>query len=271
MLRDALSEKVNLYLGCVKYISAFIVLFMSAVLKAPILKIPYIPFFISLCQHNAWWIIILFTFVGGMAQYFSNRIGSPGNWQIVQYLLDLYREEIFNKDENTKEDAEHFHRVTLFKHFSWRWALVRWPWSGWVVPVARSGSTTRTKIQCFHASKERPDDAEGVAGQTWVRNRPVLVSALPDLSIENPQNTDIQEYAKRAYVTEEWIRNRMRTNRRGLQCRSLFGVCIEAKGVPWGVLVIDSRNPEPSRLKTASRNSKLEICKNVLNRLLEKV
>ena len=271
MLRQERSEKVNSYLQYVKYGSGGIVLFVSASLKANVPDIPFLSSVIVHCQYNAWWIIILCTFAGGLSQYLNSHIGSPGNWRIVQHILDQYREEVFGKDENTKEDAEHFHRITLFKHFKWRWALERWPWSGWVVPVARSGSRTKTNIQCFLASKECPDDAEGVAGQTWARNREVKVCGLPDLSIDNPPETDIIEYAEKAFVTDEWIRNRMRTNRRGLQCRSLLGICIEVKGVPWGALVIDSRNPEPSRLKNTTKNPKLKTYKDILSRLLEKV
>ena len=271
MLRQELSRKVNSLLQKVIYVSAGILLIVSALLKAKVPDIPFISSVIVHCQYNAWWIIILCTFAGGLSQYLNSHIGSPGNWRIVQHILDQYREEVFGKDENTKEDAEHFHRITLFKHFKWHCALVRWPCSGWVVPVARSGSRTKTKIQCFLASKERPDEAEGIAGQTWARNRIVMVSDLPDLSIDNPQETDIIEYAKRAFVTKEWIRNRMRTNRRGLQCRSLLGICIEVKGDPWGALVIDSRNPEPSRLRKVYKNSKLEAYKDILSKLLEKV
>lgn len=271
MLRQERSEKVNAYLQYVKYGSGIIVVIVSSSLKANVPDIPFLSSVIVHCQHNAWWIIMLFTIAGGLSHYLNSLIGSPGNWRIVQHILDQYREEVFGKDENTKEDAEHFHRITLFKHSKWRWALERWPWSGWVVPVARSGSRTKTNIQCFLASKECPDDAKGVAGQTWARNREVTVCGLPDLSIDNPPENDIIEYAKKAFVTEVWIRNRMRTNRRGLQCRSLLGICIEVKGVPWGALVIDSRNPEPSLLKKATKNQKLQAYKDILSRLIEKV
>jgi len=271
MLRQERSEKINSCLRYVTFGSAGIVLFVSALLKANAPNRPFISSVIALCQHNAWWIIIIFTIVGGLAQYLSSHIGSPGNWHIVQHILDQYREEVFGRDENTKDDPEHFHRITLFKHFKWRWTLEGWPGSGWVVPVARSGSTTKANIQCFLASKERPDDAVGVAGQTWARNREVKVCGLPDLIIDNPPENDIIEYAKKAFVTDEWIRNRMRPNRRGLQCRSLLGICIEVKGVPWGVLVIDSRKPEPSRLKNTTKNPQLKTYKDILSRLLEKV
>lgn len=270
MLRQELSRKINSPLRIVKIASVSIVGIMGALLKASVPDIPFLSSVIIHCQHNAWWIIILFSCVGGLSQCLNNRIGSPDNWEIVQHILDQYREEVFGKDENTKEEPEHFHRITLFKHFKRRYALVRWPWSGWIVPVARSGSSTKTKIQCFLASKERPDEAEGVAGHTWACNQNIIVSDLPDLSIDNPQETDIIEYAKRVFVTIEWIHNRMKTNRRGLQCRSLLGICIEVKGTHWGALVIDSRNPEPSRLKL-SKNTKLECYKDILSKLLEKV
>lgn len=68
-----------------------------------------------------------------------------------------------------------------------------------------------------------------------------------------------------------WIHNRMLTNRRWIQCCSLFGICIEVKGIPWGALVIDSRNPEPSRLKKSYKNAKLEAYKDILSKILEKV
>lgn len=71
------------------------------------------------------------------------------------------------------------------------------------MPVARYGSTTKTKIQCFWASKERHEEAEGVAGQTWARKREVKVFNLPDLNVGNPSETDIKEYAEKAYVTKE--------------------------------------------------------------------
>lgn len=73
---------------------------------------PVISSFFDLCQHNAWWIIILFTCAGGLSQFLNNRIGSPDIWRVVQHILDQYREEVFGKDEDTKEDAEHFHRIT---------------------------------------------------------------------------------------------------------------------------------------------------------------
>ncbi|MBM4054123.1 MAG: hypothetical protein FJ264_05515 [Planctomycetes bacterium] len=270
MLRQELSEKVNYFLQKVKYISGGIVLFISALLKANVPDIPFISFFVNICQHNAWWIIISFTCVGGLSQLLNNRIGSPDIWRIVQHILDQYREEVFGKDESTRKDAEHFHRITLFKHCKWRWALIRWPCSGWLIPAARSGSRTKTKIQCFLASKEHPDEAEGVAGQTWARNREVKVFNLPDLSVNSAPEDNIIEYAKKAFVSKEWISNRMKRNRRGLQCRSLLGICIEVKGIPWGALVIDSRNPEPSQLKKI-RSSKLKAYESILSRLLERL
>lgn len=88
MLRQELSRKVNSLLQKVIYVSAGILLIVSALLKAKVPDIPFISSVIDRCQHNAWWIIILFTCVGGLSQYLNNRIGSPDNWRIVQHILD---------------------------------------------------------------------------------------------------------------------------------------------------------------------------------------
>ena len=188
----------------------------------------------------------------------------------MQYLLDQYREEMFGKDEETKEEPEHFHRVTLYK-YGWHWALVMWPWSGWVVPVARSGSTTKTKIPCFRASRNEPDKAEGVAGQTWVRNRRVPVFNLPNLNIESPSEPDIEEYAKQTFVSEKWMYNRIQKHKKGPQARSLLGIPLETKGKSWGVLVVDSRSQESIGLKKVSKSYSSQAYYSVLSRLLEKL
>lgn len=207
MLRQELSGKVNVPLKFAIGLSTFIVGIVAALLKVSTYdtqKIPFVSAIVTHCHNNAWWIILTFTIIGFLAKYGSTHIGSPDIWQLVQYLLDQYREEMFGKDEETKEEPEHFHRVTLYKYDWCRWALVMWPWSGWVVPVARSGSTTKTKIPCFRASRNEPDKAEGVAGQTWVRNRRVPVFNLPNLNIESPSEPDIEEYAKQTFVSEKW-------------------------------------------------------------------
>jgi hypothetical protein len=224
------------------------------------------------CHHSAWWFIPFFTILGLLAQYGRTRIASPDAWDMVQYLLDKYREDTFGKDEETKEHPEHFHRITLYKHVHWRWVFVVWPWSEWLVPVARSGSTTKTHIPCFRGSRNNPDKAEGVAGQTWaqVKSR-VSVFNLPDISMERPDPADVKLYAKMSFVSEKWVWKQIRKQERGPQARALLGSPVEAKGRDWGVLVIDTRSPASIRLKQVFKSPTFQAHSAVLSRVLDKV
>ena len=227
---------------------------------------------VTFSHQSSWWIIPISMIIALVAQYARSHIGSPETWVLVQYILDQYRDEMFGKDNETKEDPQHFHRVTLYKATRWRWALVRWPGSEWVVPVARSGSTTKTKIPCFRASRNDPNAAEGVAGQTWARvSRLVPAFELPDLNMEHPNQADIETYARKTFVSNEWVRRQIRKQKRGPQARALLGIPVEAKGNSWGVLVVDSRSSQPIQLKKVFKSPSFQAHSGVLSRLLEKV
>jgi GAF domain-containing protein len=102
------------------------------------------------------------------------------------------------------------------------------------VTVERSGHFTRQAREAFWA----PDQAEyahGVAGRTWATQRVLPIINLPDPSDE----THIADYARQSFVPLAWVR---KTNERA---RSYFGIPIEVRGRPWGVVVLDSRDPCP--------------------------
>jgi hypothetical protein len=275
MLRQELSKTLKRPLGVIIAISAIIVSTTGGFLKVDSTDPNQLAAVISIakfCQHSAWWFIPLFTILGLLAQYGRTRLGSPDAWDLVQYLLDKYREEMFGKDEETKEQPEFFHRITLYKYVHWRWALVFWPWSEWLVPVARSGSTTKANIPCFRASRNKPDKAEGVAGQTWVRvNSRIPVYGLPDISMKQPDPADVVQYAARTFVSEKWVKKQMQKQKRGPQARALLGSPVETKGKDWGVLVIDTLSPEPIRLKQIFKNSTFQAYTGVLSKVLDKV
>jgi GAF domain-containing protein len=113
-----------------------------------------------------------------------------------------------------------------------------------------------------------PDDAdfaEGVAGQTWASNSRVEVRDLPCLDVTSPAH-DITEYAKQAWVSEDWVRRSLVEK---TLPQSLFGIPIEVRGRLWGVLVLDSRLPQGVKLNRAGKLiSTLAV---VLGRLLERV
>jgi len=190
-------------------------------------------------------------------------------------LFNDYREEAFNIAE---DDAVHNHRVTLFKRsrliwwiWPWRsryspWGKMRAPWSGWLVPLVRSGHTTQRSRTVFLA----PDDAdnvEGVVGQVWARDRVIVVEDLPDLC-GNATDQDIAAYALKTWVPDAWVRWRLRS---GKQCpRSICGIPVEVNGSRWGVIVLDSYSPDGLKHKSHAWTPYRKMLPMLLRELLKR-
>ena len=208
-------------------------------------------------QSTAWLTLPLLTLGFGSAQLLRRLLGPPWAWGVIHYLLDQFQGYVFAGKGN---EPLHFHRVTLFKYRRWRVCFSRWPWSGWLTPVERSGHTTKRRISVFRA----PDDAdcaEGIAGQTWARNQVVVVSDLPSLE-GTPSPQDIHEYAKRSWVSADWA------ERRPPLARSFCGIPVQTKGKLWGVIVIDSRGEKIAGTRSVGRYT---LVSRFLGKLLEKV
>lgn len=153
--------------------------------------------------------------------------GHPKVWQVVHEELDDFHDRVFSQ---TEIDDQHHHRVTLFRKVEWVFCRRRWPWSGWLKPVERSGHTSRKTSSIFKAP-EAGDGCEGVAGKTWSRKKPVYVTGLPDIVADESM---IAEYARKTWTPEWWVRKRMPT------ARSFYGIPLEVDNVVWGVVIIDS-------------------------------
>ena len=74
--------------------------------------------------------------------------------------------------------------------------------------------------------------------QTWAQNRVVVVNGLSDAN-ENPSREVLAEYAQRTWIAETWVLQKQRQH-----ARSFCGIPVEVKGKLWGVIVLDSRNPQ---------------------------
>jgi GAF domain len=151
----------------------------------------------------------------------------------VHYLLDTFREHAFEKERGA---PLHYNRVTLFKHVRFRWALCKWPWSGWLIPMERSGHTTQKSRTAFLVP-DNADLVQGIAGQTWAQNSVVMVNELPDLN-GSPSPERFDEYARKTWVSVRWLQ------RRSQHGRAFCGIPVEVKGRMSGVIVIDSRSPD---------------------------
>jgi hypothetical protein len=224
-------------------------------------------------QDNSWWLIVTLGGLALLARLRSGMIGAPWVWKTVQRVLEALRKDAFEISEG---DPVHAHRVTLFKRARWRWRVGpsrcdywpwgawRAPWSGWLVPVVRSGHTTQRSEAVFLA----PDDAdsgERIAGQVWAQDKTVSLDDLPDLS-NNPGEQAILEYAQRAWLPERWVRARLK-NRKPF-ARALCGIPVEVNGKRWGVLILDSRNPTGIRRRSPSGKANERMVRLLLGEIL---
>jgi len=194
-------------------------------------------------QQRIWWLWPIVTLVMFSARMADKRFCDKWGFEAVKEMLEILREKAF--PENS--DPQHHHRVTLFRYRKWRICLRKWPWSGWLVPVVRSGHTTQHRKTCFLAPDDA-DKAEGIVGRTWSTCGVIVVpdfaknqAVLPNLLFEEERPHDIHPiadvYSKATYVSIDWVLKNLPG------ARSFMGIPVTVKGVPWGVIVVDSRNP----------------------------
>lgn len=206
-------------------------------------------------QPQSWWLSPSLLGLGALFGAAQRGIGDPSKWRVVHHVLDMYQEHVFG-DENGEL---HEHRITLFKHVRWRLSLRGVPWSGWLVPVERSGHTTHRSVTYFRAPDEA-DNAEGVAGIAWNSSRAVEVELLPDLNALGCTEEHCEDYAKRTRSDLAKVKVKR------FRARSYYAVPVEVKGERWGALVIDSRS---STLKKKKIREQQHFVLSFLSKTLE--
>lgn len=194
-----------------------------------------------LTQPIAWIVVPTSALLVGACETGRKMIGAPWLWGVVKVALDTLRRDLF--DGHNAPD--HHHRITLFRYRGWILRPCRWPGSGWLVPVARSGHSTQKTGTKFRAPSE-PTRAEGIAGRSYVTKGTLFVpppnaAPLPRVG-KDASAPEIEEYAKRTFIDQRWITRQLEKRDDELP-RSYVGFLIEVKGKPWGVIVIDSAEP----------------------------
>lgn len=237
MIRRKVAKWSYSGLNGAQWILGVLLLLVGAILKITPDQLKQFPSLLSkevvAVQGAAWiWVIIL-SIGTGLAGLVKKVVGPPWAWETLHHFLDVFRTEAF---ASCAEGPEFHHRVTLFKRVQWRWRFCLWPFSGWLVAVERSGHTTQRTSAAFRAT-DNADSNDGIAGQVWSRRRAVLVADLPSLQGQ-PTDEDYAAFAERTFVTVEWLK------RKRPFARSLLGIPVEVKGEVWGVLVLDSRDPQ---------------------------
>lgn len=239
--------------------------------------------FVAMSQHLADRIILVsgpvLIFCEVLARYFKPKSQEAQLIaRIVQDALDNFRNKTFRDvPENEPPDNN---RVTLFEYREcqfavssrrgwfrvWPWGWGRWPWSGWLIVVARSGHLSKTATSAFLAP-DNPAHAEGVSGMIWRNNSWCKVANLPDINRHGYVNifglirmywnerfhgreNEIQQYNQMVHDVETYARttktqphmvwDRLRRGKRSP--KMICGLPIEGSDGLWGILVLDSSN-----------------------------
>lgn len=245
-------------LGGGQWLSGLLLVAISASLKADPNRLMFGEDILLRAQSNASITLPLLTILVGALGLGRKMLGPPWLWETVHEALNVLRDHVF---ADRHGDPVHYHRATLFKHRRWGWWRRLWSFAGWLVPVERSGYTTLASSVIFRAPENDPDRAEGVAGQAWSRNEVVAVAKLPDLA--RGTDADYQTYSSSTWVSVPWLRDKKPT------ARSLCGIPVEVGGKPWGVIVLDSRSPEP--ISEEEYGSIFQMFAGVLSKPLQKV
>ena len=212
---------------------------------------------LAFLQDNVWWSLLALSLILALIPWVKGKVLPPPVWRAVHSVLDQLRSLAF--EDRANDDPDHYHRVTLFKVINWRITLASWPFSRCLVAVERSRDLTRKSSVSFPI----PDDGEsaGIAGRTFVMGKSIQVHGLPDVTSRKPKREEIDDYAKKTFVTADWIRMEQPAG------RAFLGIVVEVKGSKWGVIVFDSRNPKEFDMQQVS-NVYSRFAK-VLGKLLE--
>ena len=209
------------------------------------------PAIVEWCQRNSFPIVLT---IGGSAivVWLLRWRGNPWFWDKLQALLNRCQEVAYDRFKGHIKDH---HRVTLFRHQTWyldwrhpfcpggqpwSWKDGRLPWSGWLVPVLRSGNTSQRTRAVFLAP-DAGSKAEGIAGKAWASNSIAYVDKLkaPDRSSNDRKK---KVYARRTNCSDAVVESYVKDGR---SLPSSIGAnMVEVNGKPWGVLVFDSADPD---------------------------
>lgn len=206
---------------------------------------------------RAWWIVPLLVCLVAISKVWRERLDHAWQWNLIQDLVDRIARDAFSGVSG----ANHHHRATLFQHKTWcwrcpyrgswwwPWGIGRMPWSGWLVPVVRSGYATQNSKSVFLAPDDA-DKAEGVAGLVWAHDSELVIQT-PKAIDRQATEAEINRYSQDTNAPKEWIDKQILAG--NTLAASFKGIAVEVKGRRWGVLLLDSREP------SAAGNAQLQM------------
>jgi hypothetical protein len=189
-------------------------------------------------QQNTFVVAPLLIVVIALAQLALKWSESPRVWSAIHGSLDDFRDHVFS---HLKDAPEHERRVTLFQYVRFRlWFC--WPMTHWLVPVERSGESTRWRVSTFRAPLGTPGTAEGVAGQAFTKGSGTVVSlrGLPLVKADKPDDQALRQYSATAGASESRLRAWLKRHPGQQLPTSICGIPVVVNGKRWGVLVLDA-------------------------------
>lgn len=223
------------------------------------------------------WSLLLYTLVIAMLIYapLARRVGDPWVWEKIQYLIDAMRDRFWEDIEAARMDE---HRVTLFQRKSfvlffrrpgasmlWPYGQGCYPWSGWLVPVLRSGHTAQVSRSIFLApSGGTSHKVEGVVGQAWASKGTIIVNDLKEIRHDSADRTK-KTYATKTFCGVDLVDRYLAQNR--TPPRSIGALPIYVHGEIWGALVLDSQEPQGV---TDEKTNQFKLTTDLIGQLLEK-
>lgn len=248
---SAFKRAANTWLGVATWCLGFLI---AAIAYLPndryelLKKLPDIltPLMTWVMAHAGWIVFILTLAIAG-TKLLREHLDRQWRWSLIKELVDRIAKEAFTGTTG----ANHHHRATLFQHVQWCWLCPfhgnwywpwgpgRMPWSGWLVPVIRSGYATQNSKTVFLAPDDA-DQAEGVAGLVWANDKEMVIET-PTAITPSSTTAEVNAYSANTYVSHDWIQHQIESG--NVLHASFRGIPIEVKGRKWGVLLLDSRDP----------------------------
>jgi len=181
--------------------------------------------------------------------------------QIDRRKIERTLDTLANRHFAKPDDEKHHYRATVFKARSL-------PLLGsWLGIVARNGDKYRRMRTIFSIDRENRDRNTSLAGECWWQGGTIIrsVAAFDEESEGEERERAIQSYIKDTLISRDEF------DAMAVKSCVFLLTCIKIDGKKWGVLVLDSTDPEvcPSRHTVKKRTrANLEHSVAILSEML---
>lgn len=202
-------------------------------------------------QEAAIWFLLVIALVVAVTAIIK-QMADPWVVEKLQFILDEYQDKVF-KNVNVPKDHN---RVTLFKYKRNLWFRRHWlelptakwglfktrRWCGdYLVPYMRSGHLTLRTKTIFFIDSDNSLNSQGVAGLAWSQRGVVIIPSLPQITKTSKPKIK-ESYATGTKTSIRFLERYLSEGR--TPSRAMAAMPVECNGKLWGVIVLDSLDPQ---------------------------